>query len=66
MARRNRLARSVVLACLTAAVGIAWLARELDLDTERLLDFLVTSVGFVGLMVLLAAVAAAVLRFLRR
>ena len=37
-----------------------------DLDTDELLDFLITSVGFILLMVAFAAIAAALLRMFRR
>ena len=58
--------RWVVPAALAAFLGIAWLARFFEIDTGELLDFLVTSIGFVALLALLAALAAAVIRWTRR
>ena len=58
--------RWVLPAALVAFLGIAWLARSFELDTGELLDFLVTSIGFVAVLALLAALAAAIIRWTRR
>ena len=58
--------RWVLPAALAAFLGIAWLARFFAIDTSELLDFLVTSIGFVAVLALLAALAAAVIRWTRR
>ena len=67
MARwRGGSTRWVLPVALTAFVAIAWLARSFELDTGELLDFLVTSAAIVLGLAVLAAVAATVLRLLRR
>ena len=64
--RISKLTRSIIAATLIAVLGIAWLARELDLDVEQLLSFLVSSFGLVLLIIVLAALAAGIIRFLKR
>lgn len=67
MARwRGGSTRWVLPVALTAFLAIAWLARSFELDTGELLDFLVTSAAIVIGLAVLAAVAATVLRLLRR
>ena len=67
MARwRGGSTRWVLPVALTAFLAIAWLARSFELDTGELLDFLVTSAAIVLGIAVLAAVAATVLRLLRR
>lgn len=67
MARwRGGSTRWVLPVALTAFLAIAWLARSFELDTGELLDFLVTSAAIVLGLAVLAAVAATVLRLLRR
>lgn len=58
--------RWVLPVALTAFLAIAWLARSFDLDTGELLDFLVTSAAIVLGLAVFAAVAATLLRLLRR
>ena len=65
-ARPSHLTRGVLLASIAAFLGIAWLAREFEIDTGDLVDFFITSVGFVAGIALLAALAAAVIAFFRR
>lgn len=67
MARwRGGSTRWVLPVALTAFLAIAWLARSFELDTGELLDFLVTGAAIVLGLAVLAAVAATVLRLLRR
>ncbi len=67
MARwRGGSTRWVVPTALAAFLAIAWMARSFELDTGELLDFLLTSVAFVIGLAVLAALAAAVIRFVRR
>lgn len=67
MARwRGGSTRWVLPVALTAFLAIAWLARSFDLDTGELLDFLITSAAIVLGLAVLAAVAATVVRLLRR
>ncbi|MYE83168.1 MAG: hypothetical protein F4X36_15290 [Gammaproteobacteria bacterium] len=67
MARwRGGSTRWVLPVALTAFLAIAWLARSFELDTGELLDFLVTSAAVVLGLAVLAALAATVIRLLRR
>ncbi len=67
MARwRGGSTRWVLPVALTAFLAIAWLARSFELDTGELLDFLVTSAAIVLGLAVLAALAATVIRLLRR
>ena len=60
------LARTVVLGCIAAALGIWWLGRAYEVDDQELLGYLVSSVVFVALMAILGIAGAAALRLLRR
>ena len=51
---------------MAAALGIWWLARAYEVETSQLLRFLVASVVFVAVAVVLALGGALVLRMLRR
>lgn len=62
----NNQARGVLLAAVTAFLGIVWLAREFDINTDELLDFLVISVGFVIGIAILAAFLVGIIRLFRR
>jgi hypothetical protein len=62
----HNLARGVLLAAATAFLGIVWLAREFDINTDELLNFLVTSVGFVIGIAIFAALLAGIIRLFRR
>ena len=67
MARwRGGSTRWVLPVALTAFLAIAWLARSFELDTGEQLDFLVTSAAVVLGLAVLAALAATVIRLLRR
>lgn len=62
----RRLVRTIVLGTVAVVAGIAWLAGELGMNKEELLDFAGTSALLVGAMVLLALLGAAVLRGLKK
>ena len=62
----NNQARAVVLAAVTAFLGIVWLASEFDINTDELLEFLVASVGFVIGIAIFAALLVAIIRLFRR
>ena len=64
--KRDRLARTVVLATVAAVFALFWLARELELDRDELLDFLATSLLFVAVLIGFSAVGALVLWLIRR
>ncbi len=63
---RPNITRTVVLAFLLAVAGIWWLAREFDIETERLISFFVQSIAFVGFAILIAAITAFIIRKFRR
>jgi biotin transporter BioY len=64
--RQRRLTRAIVLGALAVLAGIAWLARELGMDSAELRGFAVTSLWLVFGMMVLAVAGALVLRLLRR
>ena len=64
--KTSRLGRTIVLGTMAAALGIWWLARAYEVETSQLLRFLVASVVFVAVAVVLALGGALVLRMLRR
>ena len=61
-----RLARTVLLGAVAAALGIWWLARSYGIENSQLLGFLLASALFVVGCVVLAAIAALALGWLRR
>lgn len=61
-----RLARTVLLGAVAAALGIWWLARAYEIENSRLLGFLLASALFVAGCIALAAIAGMVLGWLRR
>lgn len=63
---RSGLTRTVVLGCIAAAAGIWWLGRAYEVDNERLLGYLLSSVAFVAVMALLGVAGAAVVWLVRR
>lgn len=63
---RTSLARTVVLGCIAAALGIWWLGRAYDVEDEQMLGYLLSSVAFVALTALLGIGGAAVFRLVRR
>ena len=64
--RRDRITRRVLLGAVLAVAAIAWLAREMDLDREVLLDYLVGSVVLVGGTLVAAFLVVAVVKLVRR
>lgn len=60
------LARTVVLGCIAAALGIWWLGRAYEVDKEEMLGYLLSSVAFVALMAIFGVVGATALWLLRR
>jgi drug/metabolite transporter (DMT)-like permease len=65
-ARTRRLTRTILLGAVVVFLGIAWLARELGLDRDELLGYAFTSLLLVAGAVLLALVAAALMRLVKR
>jgi len=63
---RDRLARSVLLGALAAAAVIYWLVRELELDVDVLIDYLLASALLIGAVIAVALLAAWLLRMLRK
>lgn len=64
--RPRRVARTVLLGTAALGLGLVWLARELELDTGELLDYLRTSLLFVGVFAVFGVVGAIVVRAIRR
>lgn len=64
--QHRRLVRTIVLGTVAVVAGIAWLAGELGMNKEELLEFAGTSALLVGAMVLLALLGAVVLRGLKK
>lgn len=67
--RTRRVTRTILLGAAALALGMWWLARELELNAGELLGYLRTSLLFVGVFALLgiaAAVLVGVIRRLRR
>ena len=60
------LARTVVLGCVAAALGIWWLGRAYEVDNEELLGYLFSSIAFVAVAAILGIAGAAALSLLRR
>jgi hypothetical protein len=64
--QHRRLVRTIVLGTLAVAAGIYWLAGELGMDKQELLNFARTSALLVGAAVLLALLGAGLLRALKK
>lgn len=64
--QHRRLVRTIVLGTVAVAFGIYWLAGELGMDRQELLDFARTSAFMVGGLVVLALLGAGVLRGLKK
>ena len=64
--RSSHLARTVLLGCVAAALGIWWLGRAYEVDNEELLGYLLSSIAFVAVTAILGIAGAAALRLLRR
>lgn len=60
------LARTILLGCIAAALGIWWLGRAYDVDNDELLGYLFSSVVFVAVTAILGIAGAVVLSLLRR
>lgn len=60
------LARTVLLGCIAAALGIWWLGRAYEVDNEELLGYLFSSIAFVAVAAILGIAGAAALSLLRR
>ena len=60
------LARTVLLGCVAAALGIWWLGRAYEVDNEALLGYLFSSIAFVAVAAILGIAGAAALSLLRR
>ena len=60
------LARTILLGCIAAALGIWWLGRAYDVDNDALLGYLFSSVVFVAVTAILGIAGAVVLSLLRR
>jgi hypothetical protein len=58
--------RRVLLGALLAVTALYWLVRELELDVEVLLDYLLASALLVGAAMAAALLAAAVIRMFRK
>ncbi len=63
---RSRIARRVLLGALLAAVAIYYLVREMGLDGDVILDYLLGSMLLVGAVIVLALAAAALMRLFRK
>ncbi len=64
--RSRRLTRTVLLGSAVVFLAIAWLARELELDTAELRGYLITSLLLVAAVVLLAVLMAGLIGLVRR
>ena len=62
----SRIGRTIVLGTLAAALGIWWLGRAYDIESSRLLGFLMASLLFVAAVIVFAVGGAALMRALRR
>ena len=60
------LARTVLLGCIAAALGIWWLGRAYGVDNEELLSYLFSSIAFVGATAILGIAGGAALWLFRR
>ena len=55
--KNDRLVRTIVLGAVTLLVGLIWLSEELGMNRDELLDYMTTSLLFVGLSIGLALAA---------
>jgi len=60
------LARTVLLGCIAAALGIWWLGRAYEVDNAELLGYLFSSVAFVAVTAILGVAGGAALWLVRR
>ncbi len=63
--RHRRLIRTIVLGAIAVFAAIYWVAGELGMDKEELLDYAITGLVLVLAMVVLALAGAALLRGLK-
>jgi hypothetical protein len=64
--RSRRLTKTILLGSAVVFLAIAWLARELELDTAELRGYLITSLLLVAVVVVLAVLMAGVIGLVRR
>lgn len=64
--KKDRLPRTIVLGAITVLLAIIWLAKELDMDREELLGYLVTSLLFVGVAIVFAMVAGGLVWLIKK
>ena len=62
----TKLARTVVLGSIALTLGIFWLGDQYGVDRAVMVEFLITSAAFVGLVVVAAAAGAFLIRFIRK
>ena len=62
----SRLARTILLGTIAAAAGIWWLGRAYEVESSRLLGFLLTSALFVAAVILVSIAGGFVFAWLRR
>lgn len=62
----SRLARTILLGTIAAAAGIWWLGRAYEVESSRLLGFLLTSALFVAAVILVSVVGGVAFTWLRR
>ena len=63
---KSRLARTILLGAIVAALGTWWLAKAYEVESATLLGFLLSSALFVAGAIVLALAGAAIVRTLRR
>lgn len=64
--RKDRLPRTIVLGAIAVFLAIIWLAKELDMNRDELLGYLVTSLLFVGVSIAFAVVAGGVVWLIKK
>ncbi len=64
--RHTRLARTIVLGAVAVVFALFWVARELELDRDELLDYLGASALFVAILIGLGVLGAVVLWLIKR
>lgn len=64
--KKDRLTRTIVLGAIAVFLAIIWLAKELDMDRDELLGYLVTSLLFVGVAIVFAMLAGGLVWLLKK
>ncbi|MCH8141668.1 MAG: hypothetical protein E2O61_08680 [Gammaproteobacteria bacterium] len=64
--KKDRLPRTIVLGAIAVFLAIIWLAKELDMDRDELLGYLVTSLLFVGVAIVFAMLAGGLVWLLKK